>query len=259
MKKFVFILALSLFWQLGFCQTKLHSLLLSTHGDKIGAYYALTGSSLTQATFRNDYCTKELMDKSILFNIVTGNNVFINRIQHYGYSQYGELSANIGYGRLFGEKISVALQTIYLMRHASHYPCQHSFTIDISMAYCVNKKLDLGLAFYNPIRMRYSITGSEIIPMDFIIQAIYHPNEKLSALLSVEKKLPGELDIGLELFCHPTPPLILSLNCTLQKCGVSIHIPYKGLVCIFQCDWFYKISFSPGSSIQYYYNLPQQH
>lgn len=230
-------------------QTTLHTTQLCQHSSNIAAYKVLTEHSFIQCGYRANFCTKELMDKNLNIGILKGNNAFTCHLSHCGHTLFGELDLQVGYARCFGDKLAIALQGIYLMQHATHYESQHSFTVDFSIAYQISRYLLIAIDLYNPIRMKYGITGKEIIPMSFYVEVNYQRNEKLSATLFCQKTLPGHIDIGLALGYQPTLSLIVSGNCTLHKCGIGVHIPWKKLMFSIQCDWHYRISFSPESNI----------
>ena len=210
-------------------------------------------TSYLHAAFRNDFCTKEMMFKELEFDFIHQQDALLTTITHYGYGSFGELAVHIGYGRRFGNKVAVALRGVYLLNHATHYAPRHSFTVDFSICYKINAKLCLSVALFNPIRMKYGITGEEVIPMRFELQGDYQPNEKLLISLYGSKTLPGELDIGARLHFQPKNNLILSSIASITNCGIGISIPWKGFVFNVQGQWYYRISVSPGCGVGYYF------
>ena len=201
--------------------------------------------------FRDDFCTKEIMTKRIGFSYFRKSDLLLAGIAHCGYSKYGELKITLGYGRSFGKKFNIALSGTYIMNHAEHYANRHSFTIDLSALYVINPKFSLAIDLYNPIHLHYGITGAELIPMSFAIQAAYHTNNKLLGYLYCVKNLPGELDIGIGILYQPIQNCIVQGICSIQKCGIGIHIPWKKLTFSIAADWHYRISISPESNIYY--------
>lgn len=251
MRKFLNILLLLLLHANFFAsaQTDLHTIQICEQSSELAAYKALAGQSFIQCDFKTEFCTKELMNTFLNAGIVKNSNALTCLISHYGYSQFGELQLQLGYARNFGHKLGIALQGIYLMKHAAQYKIQHSLTVDLSFAYQISRNLFIAVDLYNPIRMKYGVTGDEIIPMEFHLQTCYHKNDKISATLFCKKTLPGHLDLGLELGYRPLSFLIISGNCTNRKCGIGIHITWKKIVFCIRSDWYYRISFSPESDI----------
>lgn len=205
------------------------------------------------ASFRNDFCTKEMMFKELEFDYIHQQDALLTSVRHYGYSGFGELSIHIGYGRRFGNKVAVALRGVYLLNHATHYAPRHSFTVDFS-AYCqVSHAIGLAVNLYNPIRMKYGVTGEEVIPMVFALQADYQPNVKLMLSLYGEKTLPGTLDAGFKMFYHPVPNLIISGTAALTHCGIGVFVPWRQLIFSIKADWYYKVSVSPQVGLDYHF------
>lgn len=210
-------------------------------------------TSYLHISFRNDFCTKEMMSKTVEYDFIHHQDALLASIRHYGYTAYGEMSVHLGYGRRFGEKISVALRGVYLLNHAAHYPPRHSVTVDFSICYKINDKICLSVALFNPIHMKYGITGEEVIPMAFQLQGDYRPLDKLLISLYGTKTLPGEFDIGARLHFQPNEYLILSGTASITNCGIGVHIPWKGFIFSVQGQWYYRVSISPGCGVGYYF------
>ena len=210
-------------------------------------------SSYLHAAFRNDFCTKEMMFKELEFDFIHQQDALLTTITHYGYSNFGELAVHIGYGRRFGNRLGVALQSVYLLNLAKHYPPRHSITVDFSICYKINEKFCLSVALFNPIRMKYGITGEEVIPMKFGLQGDFQPSEKILLSLYGSKTLPGEFDIGARLHFQPDKHLILSGIASTTNCGIGVYIPWKGFLFSAKCQWYYRISVSPQCGVGYYF------
>lgn len=237
----------------GSAQVALQDILYTNVMHEFPAARSMLRSSYLHAAFRNDFCTKEMMFKELEFDLVHQQDALLTTITHYGYSSFGELKVSIGYGRRFGGKVAVALQAVYLLNHAEHYPTRHSFTIDFS-AFCqISRTIGLAVNLYNPIRMKYGVTGEEVIPMRFELQGDYQPSEKLLISLFGCKTLPGEFDIGARLHFQASKLFILSGNASITNCGIGIHIPWKGFIFSVQGQWYYRISVSPGCGVGYYF------
>ncbi|MCQ2284743.1 MAG: hypothetical protein MJZ57_07575 [Bacteroidales bacterium] len=224
--------------------------LLEQSRNHPAAAVMLTSTNFS-GTFRNDFCMQEMMYKEVRCNIIKNANAVMLTASHYGFSHYGDLPVAIGYGRQFGDRISIALRGFYLMNHATHYPSRHSCTIDISAFYQISAKSSLAITVYNPIRMKYEIVGECLIPMQFKLDFCYQSGDKLCAHIHVYKTIPGELDIGAKLDYHPIKNLFLNLDCTSTHVGVGIHVPCRKFLFSVQTAWFYRISISPGCDIHF--------
>ena len=237
----------------GSAQVALQDILYTNAMQGFPAARCMLATSYAHAGFRNDYALKELMFGKVEFDFIHQQDALLANASHYGYSGFGELKVGIGYGRRFGGKVCVALQAVYLMNHAEHYPTRHSFTVDFS-AFCqISRTISLAVSLYNPIRMKYGVIGNEIIPMVFALQANYQPNEKLLFALYGVKTLPGTLDAGLGMYYHPLPNLMVSGAAALSHCGIGILIPWKQIIFSIGADWYYRVSVSTQEDVGYYF------
>ena len=205
--------------------------------------------------FQNDYFISELMYNLIGAHLSRGENGAWLSLSHDGWMQFGEMRLDAGYARRFGKRFSIALGGVYLLKHAGQYTPAHSFTIDFS-SYCqITSTIGLGIRLFNPILMRYGVTGDEIIPMEFAFRMHYSRGDKILAHLVVEKRLPGGLDAAIGLLYFPVPTLVLTGECSLRKIGFGIQIPWKHFLFGVQTDWSYRISFSTAAMILYRFQL----
>ncbi|MBR4918136.1 MAG: hypothetical protein IKZ52_02845 [Bacteroidales bacterium] len=237
----------------GSAQVALQDILYTNAMQGFPAARCMLTTSYAHAGFRNDYGLKEMMFGDVEYDYIHQQDALLASASHYGYSGFGELNVSIGYGRRFGGKVCVALQAVYLMNHAEHYPMRQSFTIDFS-AYCqISRTLGLAVDLFNPIRMKYGVIGEEVIPMIFALQANYQPNEKILFALYGEKTLPGTLDAGLEMYYHPLPNLMVSGTAALSHCGIGILIPWKQIIFSIEANWHYRVSVTTQGDVGYYF------
>lgn len=221
----------------------------------IPAYAPFAEQSLASFTFRNDFCVPELMYKSLEIHLLHEGNVFHLRTSHDGYARFGEIRVDAGYGRRFGHRLSISLTGTYIARHAEHYRSRHSFTIELS-AYCqISPQWGLAVGLFNPIRMRYGITGQEVIPMSFSLEILHRRDEKLLFFLQAKKELPGSFDAGGGLCYRPSKHLILNGHCSLRHLGIGVCVPWRRLLIGIQSEWHYRISFSNEVATHYLFNL----
>ena len=167
--------------------------------------------------FENGYLLKELMDKSALFYLCRKGNLVSAQLSHSGFSKMGELTASCGYGRRFGSRFVAALRLFYIYSYARHYQPIHSFTVDISFAACVTDKLLLSVSTYNPIRMKYGITGSEYIPVKIHLDAAYALSKRVLLSLELQKNFPGPFQVAASCGVTLSKYIALSFSCALPQ------------------------------------------
>lgn len=234
-------------------QATLQEILHTEVQQEFPAARCMLPAAYVHAGFRNDFGLKEMMFGEVEFDFIHQQDALLASASHYGYSRFGELKVGIGYGRRFGGKVAVALQAVYLLNHAEHYHTRHSFTVDFS-AFCqISRTISLAVDLYNPIRMKYGVTGNEVIPMVFALQANYQPNEKILFALYGEKTLPGTLDAGLKMHYHPVPNLMISGTAALSHCGIGVLIPWKQIIFSIGADWYYRVGVSTQCSLGYHF------
>ena len=158
----------------------------SQQAHDLPAYAPFVGSCLVEALFRNDYCARELMYKSLGLHLAKDGNVFHLQVSHNGYAHFGEVRVGAGYGRLFGKHFSISLTAIYLCQHAEHYQGRHSFTVNLSACCLIGSRWGLSVGLFNPILMRYGISGPEVIPLTFSLQAHHQWSDRLLVFLRVD-------------------------------------------------------------------------
>ena len=254
-KLILYILYISQSFGLAQSQTTLSQYHFCHRTHDIPAYAPFTEQSAVGFMFRNDFCVAELMYKSLELHLLHDGNVFHLRTSHDGYARFGEVRVDAGYGRRFGQRLSISLTGTYIARHAEHYRSRHSFTVDVS-AYCqISPQWGVAVGLFNPIRMRYGITGQEVIPMSFSLDILHRRDEKLLFFLQARKELPGGFDAGIGLCYQPSKYLILNGNCSLRHIGIGICVPWHRLLISIQSEWHYRISFSNAVSAHYLFNL----
>ena len=203
---------------------------------------------------RNDFCTKEMTTAEITGQLSLHKNVLRASVNHYGYTNYGEMRLSVGYGRNFGDRFAMTARIFYLMAHARGYPLRHSLCADFGFAYRVSSKLLLNAAVYNPFMLRYGIVGQEVIPLKFSIGSTYTPVRKLLISLTMSKELPGAWEVGCRFLTQPTPPLLLAADCSNSHLGIYIGLIHKRFLFSVQAAWYYRISVSPEIGGFYFHN-----
>ncbi len=172
--------------------------------------------------FENGYLQKELMDKSALFYFCHKGNLMSAQLSHSGFSEMGELTASCGYGRRFGSRFVAAMRLFYIYSYARHYEPIHSFTVDMSLAVSITDKLLLAVSAYNPIRMKYGITGSEYIPVEVHLDAAYALSNRVLLSLTMQKCFPGPFRVTASCGVTLSKVIALSFSCCLPQPSVSL-------------------------------------
>jgi hypothetical protein len=207
-------------------------------------------TSFISVSIQNQLLIKELMNKNSSAQWKYKANAFFVEINHFGYSRYGEMKLSAGYSKRFGSKIAIGLNFHYLLHHAIHYGTENSFTFDLSFQTAISEKLGFGFVVYNPARLKYGITGEEIIPVVFIYDCYYKIGNKLLFFSEIEKKIPGVFNVGLGMTCHFSQMSITS-SLSLTSLSFLISTEWHSFIFGIRTDCHYKTGISPTLNLYY--------
>lgn len=201
--------------------------------------------SFASAHFRNDFGTKEMMYAEVYGMLSIGKNRVLASVNHYGYTNYGNMELGIGYGRDFGERFSMSARVFYMMAHARGYPPHHSLCTDFAFACKVSPKLWLDAAVYNPFMLHYGVVGQEVIPLRFSLGGTWLPIRKLLLSVTISKLLPGAWEVNGRFMTQPIAPLLLAVDGSNSHIGLFVGLIYKEFLFSVRASWYYRISVSP--------------
>ena len=214
------------------------------------AAFALLPNSIVSLFVRNEFLLKELMDKRIDFAYQRQNNLFVFRIEHFGYEKFGEMKLSTAYGRLFAGRFAVGMQFHYLFRHAFEYSPEHSFTFDLSFQAKIKETFGFGVEIYNPAGLKYEIVKGDIIPRYFSMNLYHKINAKVLLWSKIEKYFPGSFDIILG-GDFRISPITLSGAVSLTHLQFNILYTCKSFLFDLQSQYHYRLGFSPALRLHY--------
>ena len=214
------------------------------------APFALLPNSMVSLSVRNEFLLKELMNKRVDFAYRRQNNLFVFRIEHFGYEKFGEIKLSTAYGRLFAGRFAVAMQFHYLFRHAFEYPSVHSFTFDLSFQAKIKETFGFGVEIYNPVGLKYEIVKGDVIPRYFSINLYHKINAKMLLWSKIEKSFPGSFDILLGADCRISP-ITLSAAVSLSHLQFNILYSWRAFHFDLQSQYHYRLGFSPALRLHY--------
>ncbi len=212
-------------------------------------------NSFILTTCCNDYLLKETTKAHIDLWLRAGNNGIAIAIEHQGYSKFGEIKASVGYGRLFGQKVGVTIKFHYLGTHADHYEFLHSVTFDVSTFFAATKKLFFGFEIYNPARLKYNFTSTEIIPMKFALWSQFKYSDKLIFSLLIFKQLPGNFNIAASAHYAPLNYFAFHLDLSLNELDIGIFLRCKKVYFKIDASYNYQLGFSPKIGLLYQFKI----
>jgi hypothetical protein len=199
---------------------------------------------------RNEFLLKELMEKKIDFAYRQQNNLFVCRIEHFGYEKFGEMKLSTAYGRLFAGRFAVAMQFHYLLRHAYEYPTEHSFTFDLSFQAKIKETFGFGVEIYNPAGLKYEVIKGDVIPRFFSINLHHKISSRILLWSKIEKYFPGNFDVILGTDCHISL-ITLSGAISLSRLQFNILFSWRSFHFDLQTQYHYQLGFSPALRLHY--------
>jgi len=109
-------------------------------------------------------------------------------IRNFGYKLYQESKIGLGYGRKFGENLSIGMQLNYhQVRIADIYGNKSLFTAEVGALYQLGKNLVAAAHVYNPGQPRLSEFGDERLPAAIRFGLRYQFSEKIMLATEAEK------------------------------------------------------------------------
>jgi hypothetical protein len=206
---------------------------------------------------QNQFLLKELCTATVSVGYnVKGNAVALN-VSHFGYSKYGIVTISSGYAREFAKRVSFGLQVHYLLHHVEGYLKKSSFTFDLSLYGKISQKVGIGVSAYNPANLKYGVTGTERIPMLYMLMLDYKINDKVLLAVATSKQLPGFFDIN-GTICFKDKFYGFLMDCSLKKVGLQFSFWWKNLQFDMGGSFDYKIGFSPEVGVKVFFSTETQ-
>lgn len=212
-----------------------------------------TETSTIGIQIENRYHLEELTKKQLYLFRKWKEHGLQWHIKHTGYSNFGTLDGRIGYSRMWNKKISVGMDFIYLLQHASGYTTRNCITFSISLFGKVNSKTGVGFQLFNPVQLGFWGEQFTSIPiqLDFFGYYVIHKNMMLS--LSVTKYAPGEVDCSFtSIIQHQKLGIQYTLSMKTSGFGISYRFKRFHLHTSFQ--YHYQLGGSPGTYLIYQWN-----
>ncbi len=234
-------------------QRELEKIYMGEILSEIPAVQCAQATPNIRISFQNRFCTKELMYETLQVAFGTQQNRLLVGLKHEGYHKFGDLTVAIGYGRFFGKRFSIALRGIYLWRHAEGYSGQHSLSLDLSAWVQTSRHTYLAFYVFNPIALKYGITGHERLPIVLKLNFGYLSEGRIGGFLFCEKRLPIGFDIGGGLICQVAKACVLNGTASLLGLSIGIQVPWRRYEFGCRVEWNYRTGISPQCQMAYHF------
>ena len=208
-------------------------------------------NSLISVSLQNQFLIKELMNKELGTQWMYKGSAFHFNLNHFGYFRYGEMKLSAGYSKRFADKITFGLQFHYLLNHTQNYSSKNSFTFDLSFQTVISKKTGFGLMVYNPAKLKYGISGEQMIPIRFIYNYYYKISNNILLFSELEKKIPGAYNACFGMTYHFSQ-ISISSSLSLTNFSFLISTEWKSFLFGIRTDCYYKTGISPTLNLYYF-------
>jgi hypothetical protein len=151
--------------------------------------------------YENRFLVPELGLSSAVVAIPAGKGCIGISFRNFGFNLYQESKAGIGYGRMFGDNLSIGMQLNYhLVSFSEIYGNRSLVTAEAGAIYKLSKKLLAGAHVYNPGQPIVSEFGTERLPAAIRFGLRYQFSDKI--MLATEAEMISSrkpiLRMGLE-------------------------------------------------------------
>lgn len=160
----------------------------SAHHNQAGL--GLIKKASAGVAYENRFLIPELgLSGAVLALPLTGNKgTFGLSIRKFGYSQYSESKIGLGFGRSFGDHLSIGMQLNYQnVQFASLYGSKSAFTVEVGAIYKLTSNLTIGAHVFNPSRTRLSELDQDRLPSVMRLGMRYQFSSRVFIALETEK------------------------------------------------------------------------
>lgn len=204
--------------------------------------------------FENRYLLKELSLKAIAVNIPVGKAAFGISFRHFGFDQYSEINAGIGYGMRLTKKFSAGVLVDYLRLHvADGFSDNNVLTCEVGLQFRASEHLWLGLHVVNPLPVKLSSDSRERLPTLMRFGLNWRILEGLDSEVEVEKDLVHKpvLKAGLEY--HAAKPLFIRMGLLTNPATFTFGFGFEfGNVRFDLASSYHTVlGYSPQASLSY--------
>lgn len=163
---------------------------------------------------------------AVLYPTKTGN--FNINYLRYGYSQYSENTAGLGYSRIINDFFSAAIQFDYFyLAQSEAYKNKSLFLFEVGFIAQPVDKLQIGVHAYNPLRAKISDYQNERVATIFRFGLAYHFSDAVLFSVETEKDLDKDIRIKSGLAYKMTEPLRIYAGIASGPNQFSIGLGYQ--------------------------------
>jgi len=201
--------------------------------DDVWAFHHNPGALATVKTlsagayYETRFLTKELQTQGLVVAVPLKTGVISVGAQLYGYEQYRNTRAGVGYSMGLGEKISAGVQVnMQLLKFGGNYGSSANATVEAGILAEITKKWKLGVSVMNLGRQQIASLDSRYTSV-LRMGSFYAPSRKVNILFEVEKQVihPVSFKGAVEYF--PADQFVLRFGAHTGPTAFSFGMGYR--------------------------------
>lgn len=201
--------------------------------DDVWAYHHNPGATASiqkisiGAYYESRFLTRELQTQALALAIPLKVGVLSAGAQFFGYEQFRNTRAGLGYSMKFTDFLQVGVQgNIQTLRLGGNYGSTTSGTVEAGILAKVSEKWSIGISVMNIGRQRISPLNDRFAT---VLRAgcQYKPSKKVSILAEVEKQVITKISFRGAVEYQPVKPLFIRLGAQSAPMEFALGFGYQ--------------------------------
>jgi hypothetical protein len=204
--------------------------------------------------YENRFLIPELGLSAGVIAVPVKKGAFGLSIRNFGYQLYNESKVGLGYGRAFGDKLSIGMQLNLLnVRFADVYGARNAFTIEVGAIYKLNSNLTVATHINNPTRAKLTDLDADRLPTILRFGLRYQFSKKVFVAGEAQKDSynKAQLRFGLEYMASNVFFLRAGIASNPINSSFGFGLKLKKLMLDFSGTFHQVLGFTPQFSLTY--------
>ena len=175
----------------------------SAHHNQAGLGFISKASAGVSYENRFQLAETGLSSAVIALPLKNNKGTFGLSVRKFGYSQYNESKIGLGFGRSFGDHLSIGMQLNYQsIQIGDIYGNKSAFTVEVGAMYKLSPELTIAAHIYNPSRSKITEFDQDRLPAIMRLGMRYQFSKRVFLAVETEKDTYNKavLRCGMEYF-----------------------------------------------------------
>lgn len=229
--------------------------------EDVWAYHHNPGALASLKTFsagayyETRFLAKELQTQAIAVAIPLKKGVVSVGGQFFGYQQYRNTRAGLGYSLQLSEKIAAGVQiNLQQLKLGGNYGSSSNATFEAGILAAVSEKWKLGASVANVGRQRIRPLEEDRFTTVLRIGSRYMPSKKVNVLLEVEKQVISDFSFKGAIEYFPVEAIVIRFGAHSGPTEFAFGVGYKskkGISIDVGSKYHQVLGFSPNVGLTY--------